>query len=323
MTGLAGGRTALVVTLHHMLSDGVGGLAVLAALVDPGWETKEVAAFPRPRPGRRALARDAFTDRVRALRHLRQWWHLLRSSFGAGGGLRPPRITDCSLMQQTGSHRRMSVLRVDREMLRAAARRYGATTNDAVLVAVAGALGRVLAGRGEHVETLVLTVPVSGRGGEGADGLGNVVSPILVPVPTAGEVGERLAAVAREVRARKADATGPAPIALLGWLFRPLAALGGYRWYMNHQRRFHTLVSHVRGPGETLTFSGARIVSAVPIGVAEGGNATVYFEVLSYRDDLTVCAVVDAERFPDLDVLTVGLRAELDLLVDARREPAT
>jgi hypothetical protein len=32
---------------------------------------------------------------------------------------------------------------------------------------------------------------------------------------------------------------------VLGWLFRPLAALGGYRWYMNHQHRFHTLISHV------------------------------------------------------------------------------
>jgi diacylglycerol O-acyltransferase len=323
VTGLADGRTALVVTLHHVLSDGVGGLAVLAALVDPGGEAGEESAFPRPRPGRLVLAHEALTDRLRALRHLRRWWHLLRSSFGAGGGLRPPRIAECSLLRRTGPHRRLSVVRGDREMLRVAARRYGATTNDAVLVAVAGALGRVLAGRGEHVEQLVLTVPVSGRAEEGTDGLGNLVSPILVPVPTAGEVGERLAAVSHEVRARKTDATGPAPIALLGWLFRPVASHGGYRWYLNHQRRFHTLVSHVRGPGESLTFSGAQIVSAVPIGVAEAGNATAYFEVLSYRDDLTVCAVVDPDRFPDLEVLTGGLRAELDLLVGASRAPTT
>ena len=66
----------------------------------------------------------------------------------------------------------------------------------------------------------------------------------------AGCGGRRLEQVAAQVRAHKAAATGPPPIAVLGWLFRPLAALGGYHWYMNHQHRFHTLVSHVRGPAE-------------------------------------------------------------------------
>lgn len=36
VTGRADGATSLVVVLHHVLADGVGGLAVLAALVHPG-----------------------------------------------------------------------------------------------------------------------------------------------------------------------------------------------------------------------------------------------------------------------------------------------
>ncbi|HEX6486953.1 MAG TPA: WS/DGAT domain-containing protein, partial [Nocardioidaceae bacterium] len=110
------------------------------------------------------------------------------------------------------------------------------------------------------------------------------------------------------------------PIAVLGWLFRRLAALGGYRWYMNHQRRFHTLVSHLRGPDEPLAFGGSTIRSAVPVGVAEGGNATVYFEVLSYAGAVTIAAIVDPDHFPDLDVLVEGLRAETDLIVRAARQ---
>jgi hypothetical protein len=31
-----GRRTALVLVLHHVLADGLGGLAILAALADPG-----------------------------------------------------------------------------------------------------------------------------------------------------------------------------------------------------------------------------------------------------------------------------------------------
>ena len=316
VTGLANDDCALVVVLHHVISDGVGGLAVLGSLVDPGPAPTHLA-FPRPRPTNRTLARDAVRAKVRAVRGLRRSWQLFRTSYRAGGGLRPPRIADCSLMRTTGPRRAIAVVRADRPSLQRAAHAHGATTNDAVLVAVASALNRVLHGRGERVDELVVTVPVSGRAAEDGSGLGNLVSPIIVPVPVTGAVGDRLSRTAAEVRARKSAATGPAPIAVAGWLFRPLAALGGYHWYMNHQHRFHTLVSHLRGPAEPLTFGGREITGAVPVGVAEGGNATVYFEVLSYRGTLTISAIVDPDSFPDLDVLSDGLRAELDLVTHA------
>ena len=102
---------------------------------------------------------------------------------------------------------------------------------------------------------------------------------------------------------------------MLGWLFRPLAALGGYHWYMNHQHRFHTLVSHVRGPAEPVTFGGCAVTSAIPAGVAEGGNLTVYFEALSYAGTLTLTAITDPDHFPDPGTLTGALRGELDQII--------
>jgi diacylglycerol O-acyltransferase / wax synthase len=81
---------------------------------------------------------------------------------GAGGGLRPPRAAPCWLNQQTGSRRHLVVVRAEAATLRAAAHRHGATANDAILVAVAGALHQVLKARGGDVGTLVVTVPVSG-----------------------------------------------------------------------------------------------------------------------------------------------------------------
>src|SRR5262249_41672597 len=152
--------------------------------------------------------------------------------------------------QPTGARRRLTVIRTSLAALRTAAHRSGATVNDAVLVAVAGALHRVLVARGDSVGTLVVTVPVSGRGQGRGPALGHMVSPMLLSAPATGALPDRLAQVAAQVRAHKAAATGPPPIALLGWLFRPVAALGGYHWYMNHQHRFHTLVSHVRGPAD-------------------------------------------------------------------------
>jgi hypothetical protein len=90
VTGLVDGRLALMLVLHHALADGVGGLAVLANLVDAQASAPSVC-FPRPAPTAVRLAREAFLSRWRGLRHSAHSWHLLRMSMGAGGGLRPPR----------------------------------------------------------------------------------------------------------------------------------------------------------------------------------------------------------------------------------------
>jgi diacylglycerol O-acyltransferase / wax synthase len=313
VTGLADNQAALVFVAHHVLADGVGGLAVLANLVDSRSGIRS-ACFRRPAPTAAALAQDAFFSRLRALRHVARSWQLLRTSMSAGGGLRPPRAPACSLNQRTGPRRSIAVVRTEVAPLRAAAHRHGATLNDAVLVAIAGALRQVLMDRSEYLDGFVMAVPVSGHRPGSEPSLSNMVSPMLVPVPATGNIGKRLEQVAARVRAHKADATGPPPIALLGWLFRPLAAVGGYRWYMNHQHRLHTLVSHVRGPAEQVAFGGFPITSAIPLVVAEGGNVTVYFEVLSYAGTLTISVITDPEHFPDLDTLTKALRAELGLI---------
>ncbi|HEV8222271.1 MAG TPA: wax ester/triacylglycerol synthase domain-containing protein [Streptosporangiaceae bacterium] len=317
VTGPGGDAVALVIVLHHVLADGVGGLAVLASLIDAPARSPGTC-FPRPAPARARLARQALEARLEGLRHAARSWQLLRASMGAGGGLRPPRAAPCSLNQRTGTRRRLAVVRADLAAVHTAAHRHGATVNDAVLVAVAGALRRVLLTRGESAGTLVVVVPVSGRS-EGAPALGNMVSPMLVAVPDTGAVPDRLRRVAAQVRAHKAAATGPPPIALLGWLFRPLAALGGYRWYMNHQHRFHTLVTHVRGPAGPVTFGGCPVTSAIPAGLGPGGNVPVYFEVLSYAGVLTLTVTADPDHFRDLSALTGALRAELDLIIQCLR----
>jgi diacylglycerol O-acyltransferase len=286
---------------------------VLATLIDPG-VTPVAAAFPRLAPSRADLARDAWQTRLQGIRRATMTWPSLRRAMFASGGFHPPRAMPCSLVQRSGPRRRMGVVRLDRAPLRAAAHRHGATTNDAVLVAVAAALHELLLSRGESVDPIVVTVPVSGRRAGGASAVGNLVSPMLVQVPTSGAVAERLAQVEAAVRAHKTAAAGPPPIAVVGGLFRLLARLGGYRFYMNHQRRFHTLVTHVRGPAEPVTLGGHQVSAAIPIAVGEAGNTTVSFEVLSYAGVLTIAAIVDPDHGPDIDDLMKRLRSQLDLI---------
>ncbi len=313
ITGLAGGAVALVVVVHHVLADGIGGLAVLASLADRR-AGQPPLAFPRRPPQSGQLAVDALIGRLRVLLRAPAALRDLRTSMMAAGGLAPARATPCSLVQRTGPDRRLAVVRTDLAALRAAAHRHGGTVNDAVLTAVGGALHRVLRGRGESVDSFTVAVPVAGRRSASASQLGNQVAPMLVTLPGTGDPSQRLRHIAAAVRARKGSATGPPPIALLGPLFRAAAALGGYQWYMNHQRRLHTLVSHVRGPDQPITFAGATVSAIIPVAVAEAGNITVSFEVLSYAGVLTITAVADPDHFPDLAILRDSLQAELALL---------
>lgn len=315
VTGLADGAVALVVVLHHVLADGIGGLAILAGLADPGLSALP-ALFPRPRPRTLRLAVDALSGRVRAVARIGTAVRLLRTSITAAGGLRPQRAEPCSLLRRTGGRGGPAVVRVPAAAVRAAAHRWGGTTNDAILVAVAAALNRVLRASGESLDTVVIGVPVSGHAA-GEPVRGNMVSPLLVAVPATGDLGQRLRSTANWVRTHKATAQGPPPIALLGWLFRPLAALGIYRWYMNHQHRMHTLVSHVRGPGEPITFAGRRIRAAIPMGAGTDGNMTVYFEVFTYAGTVTITAIADPDRFPDPGVLTRALHDELGRIAES------
>ncbi|HEU4907788.1 MAG TPA: WS/DGAT domain-containing protein, partial [Propionibacteriaceae bacterium] len=290
-----------------------GGLSVLAALLDPGMPPADVP-FPRAAPTRARLAREAWTTRVQGVRQAAGLWRSLGQSMFAGGGFHPTRATPCSLVQQTGPRRSMAVVRLDRALLRAAAHSHGATTNDGVLVAVGAALHKYLLARGESVEPIAVAVPVSGRR-RGGPARGNLVAPMLVEVSTSGGVPERIAQVEAAVRAHKKAATGPPPIAILGGMFRLLARLGVYRFYMNHQHRLHTLVSHVRGPAEPMTLGGHQVSAAIPVAVGEGGNTTVYFEVLSYAGVLTIAVIVDPDHGPDLGGLTHLLQNELDSII--------
>lgn len=313
VTGLAGDAAALVITLHHVLADGVGGLGVLAGLVDQAPRPPD-PAFPRAAPSRALLARDAMRDRRANVLRGMETLRLLRISTAASGGLRPAPAARCSLVRQTGTRSRLDVVRVDCAALRAAAHRHGATMNDALLVAVAAALRQVLLQRGETLDEFAVAIPVSIRAAD-SPAFGNMVSPVLVSVPAVGPIGDRLRQVHRGIRARKG--TAPAPIALLGPLFRTLAAVGAYRWYMAHQRRFHTLVSNVRGPDDRLSFGGHPIAAAVPVAVGGGGNVTAYFEVLSYAGTLTVTAITDPDHFPDPQNLITALRNEFEVVISS------
>jgi diacylglycerol O-acyltransferase / wax synthase len=63
-------RAAPVVVVHHVPADGLGGLAVLAALADEWPDTPVVRDFPVRPPSAQELAWDATRAKLRAIRSL-------------------------------------------------------------------------------------------------------------------------------------------------------------------------------------------------------------------------------------------------------------
>jgi WS/DGAT/MGAT family acyltransferase len=304
------GGTALIMTLHHVVADGIGGLAVLAHLVD-GVRTVPDPGFPRPAPGRRVLFRDAAGTRLRALTHLAGGVRRLRPAIAelSRGTTGPPR---CSLNQPTGPERRLAVARADLAAVRRVAHAQGATVNDVVLTAVSGALHAVLRHRGENVDRFVISVPISARRETTAAGLGNQTGILTVPVIVTGDPYQRLTAIARTTRDRKPAASSESA-ALLGLTFRALARLGVMRWFIDRQRLVTTFVTNLRGPDARLSFLAAPITDVIPVSPISG-NVTAGFAALSYAGTLVITVVADPQHCPDLPVLVAHLQNELDRL---------
>lgn len=298
LTGLRERRCALVLVLHHVLADGIGGLAVLAALAD-GAAAPE--ADGRPAPG---AASDRVGDR----------WASVRRGLRELGGGRPQAAPATSLNRPTGRSRALVTADADLRTVRAAARAAGATVNDVLLVAATGAASEVLGARGESPTELVVSVPVSARAAASAGDLGNRVGVMPVRVPLAGERAQRLAAVARATGQQRSQSGGRgASAALVGPVFRVLAATGLLRWFVDRQRLVNLFLTNLRGPSGHLRVGGATVTEVVPL-TSTQGNVGLAFAALSYAGRLTVTAVLDPEVVTERDLLGRALQAELDAL---------
>ena len=127
-------------------------------------------------------------------------------------------------------------------------------------------------------------------------------------LPTRGGFSDRLTAVSAIMRAAKHYQRG-ASTAVLGPLFRLLARLGLYQYFIDHQPFVHTFVSDLRGPDLALTLMGRRVLEVVPLSVATG-NVTVSFTALSYDSRLVITMTFDPETCPDADRLASVLKSQ-------------
>lgn len=356
--GLESGHVAVVPKLHHSMIDGIIGAEVMAAFLDPGPGTSSRTSQFRVRARRHEQVPSdpellAWAMSSLAL-HPQNAFNALRTTIGAArqlsernrrlreeqetdpppGPFRAPRT---SLNGAISAHRRFAFLDLPLEELTAVRRSFGGTLNDVVLTAVAGALRRLLAERGERLdESLVAMVPISTRaanepasygGIEQEAGPGNRLSAMLVSLGTSiADPIERLGVVAEGSRLAKEQAQVLSEQVIGGWaqlafpaLSSRLARLAGNLRLFDHlPPLFNVVVSNVPGPPEPLWCAGSRLVAVYPVGpLVEGVGLNI--TVMSYTRTLYIGLVGCRDLVPEVDHLAVLLGDSLAELVKAAR----
>ena len=338
--GLPGVRFAVLITVSHVLADGLAGVVLAASLLDPTPDTCVAApsavAAPPPLPAHGELVR----DRVRGLRGIRRR-DTRRGDTRRGGGAaaaptRPPSAARpglrqiratlagfagpepaTSLARAFGPLRRLAVVRYRLDELETAGHALGATVNDLVLAGVTGGLHRFLTARGEGAPDLRLrcNVPVAtGRPGRQVLRMLLVALPVGEPDPLRQlELIHRATAAGKAgLRAGSPDLTDlHLPLVLARWLLRTSRRLGS--------RRLTLSVTDIPGPTAPLWLAGARMLTALPVAPL-APLVPLSVAALSYAGELVVTANVD-RAVTDLGVLAAGIGdtlAELSHLAHTR-----
>lgn len=318
LTGLADGRLAVLLKLHHAIADGLGAVAIMMTLFDlePDAPDPPVVPWaPAPPPSRRALLADNLADRATAVASAFRTLLHPRQVAGVVSDLRRTLAmssqapeTSFNRRVPVGSNSQALVLHLELEQARAAAHAAGTKVNDVLLDIAAGGLREQLIGRSERVTGLqvVAMVLATLRSPSEAHALGNQAGFMLVPLPV-GEPDDRrrLQMIAAATIRAKAEQR-PAHSQVLGTLSVVSAKVAPA--LMEHQRFMNLIATNVPGPTLPLYLLGTRILEVIPLlGGMLGGNVTMCFCALSYAGQLNLTVIADATVVPDVDAVLHGM----------------
>jgi WS/DGAT/MGAT family acyltransferase len=332
--GLADGRTAVLLKLHHALADGISGMLIASALFDlepdaplgPAPKRPWVAETPPSSPD---LVRDAMEDMVlhplqaltTAVRAPANAWEFISETVAGatqmlGMGGRPPGPFDAII----GPARRFATAEAPFERVHGIREVLGGTINDAVLAAVAGGLHLLLEHRGETSKgrTLRVMVPVSVRSRAEQGDVGNRVAPAFVDVPVGPmKPSTRLRRVRAATEQLKASGMAVSADSIIGLgAYAPPALHAMAARLISRGRWFNLVVSNVPAPQVPLYLAGARLVASFPaMPLAENCGLSVACTSLAGTMAFGLTADWDAVR--DLDVLAEGITASIDDLATA------
>ena len=333
--GLQRDQAAVIMNISHVLTDGVGSLAVLAHLGDFTRDPRDIGAMPTLPPPEGdspiELAAEAVTYNLRRILGfvgrsanvaVRAIPTVLSRPADAANTIRknvralmrvmtPPDESLSPLMTQRRGWMRFAALEFDLQSLRKAAKSRGCTVNDAFVTAVAHGFALYHQRHGKPVERLRAAIAVNIRK-EGDFSVGNHVrgESIAIPVGTEDRAGamaifhELLRELKEEVKLPSAtaldgvlNALGPAVTPLMGMMLK-------------HD---DLAISNIAAGDQPVYIAGAKVVGLYPFGPLMGTAANC--SLLGYDHKAFVGINVDAAAVPDVGMLAGCIRNGFDAVI--------
>ena len=330
LEGLPDDAAALVIKVHHALTDGIGGIQLATHIVDlERHPTGAPRSLPELPVGHTSGPLDRIVDAAtyNGLRMMGTARSVLSSApqalvraardpFGAASDVattvasiarmvRPVTTTRSPVMTRRRLQWHYDILDVPFARLKDAAHHAGGSLNDAFLAGVTGGLRIYHEQHGQSVDQLRLTMPISIRGEHDPEG-GNKVTLVRFEVPTSiVDPAERIALIdtlCRESRRERAIPYSNAIAAVLNLL--PITVTGGMLKHVDF------LASNVPGFAGDVYVGGARLAAFYPFGPTLG--SAVNLTLMSYGGICNIGVNTDAGAVADPDVLLDSLRQGFD-----------
>jgi WS/DGAT/MGAT family acyltransferase len=318
--GLEGGRSALVLKVHHSMTDGVGGMKLLLMLFDferdpepvppldrvdavPVYEPLDLVLGAIGHAQRRALgiARRTVVETVGVTNRLLDdpMGSVKEAARAAGSVVRflTPATVPCSpLLTARTMARDLSVLEVPLDDMKRAAKSVGGSLNDAFVAAVIGGMQRYHEFHGMPVDQLRMVMPINVRGSDAALG-GNHFTPARFLVPIAiKDPAERIVALGQLTRQIRDEPAVHLTEALAGVLNQlPTTVTTALFGSMLKGADFVT--SNVPGAPFPIYAAGAELERMFPFAPLAG--AAVNVTLLSHCGTCCIGVNVDSVAVPD------------------------
>ncbi|MEV6426402.1 wax ester/triacylglycerol synthase domain-containing protein [Nocardia sp. NPDC051463] len=335
LSGLDGAGCALVLTVHHSLTDGVGGIRIATGVLDFDRAGTDRRQPPEPPMDRSGGIRDimAWNWAVGSkLLHggltaaLPTAWHTVthprravRDGFGLATSFvrlaRPVTATLSPVMTARSLGRRLAVLDVPVEQLRRCAHATGCTINDAFLAAVVIGLRIYHARHAAAVERLRVTMPISLRVADDPLG-GNRITlarfALPVDIDDVADLMRALRAIVDRWRHEPSIPLSNVVAATLNQL--PVGLLTEMLKHVDF------VASNVPGSPVPLYLAGARIDRMYSFGPTIGTAVNV--TLTSHAGTCYIGINTDTAAIPDLTTLTESLATGFETVLRLGDEPA-
>ncbi len=335
--GLAHGRTAVILKVHHAITDGIGGVELMLELFDLTADAPE-----RPMPDPPTVHVMSQTERfVDAFQHeRRRQLGLAKRAASSGVGnlvgaaydptnsmiasselvssavrlLRPVATPLSPIMTGRSLSSHFDVLTMPLDMAKKVGHLIGGTLNDTFVGGIARGMYLYHRHHGELPPSLRMGMPISVRDTAAPPTAGNSFVPARMEIPIAHDEPEQLLRRVRERCIAARDEPANQLVEPLSNLLNRLPTTVVTQIFGTMMKGLDFQASNVPGSPLPMFLNGSPVHAIFPFGPLAG--AAVNDTLLSYQNELNVGVNVDPAAVSDVDLFMECLRTAYDDLLD-------